>query len=65
MEDHELATLSDDELLHVSGGGLFEAWARSADQFVATTAGAAVTLAGTSYQAIEDFGSPVLTWLFS
>lgn len=64
MNQDQLATLSDESLDQVAGGGLIGSVLSATGEAAGTIAGALVTAGGKIVKAVDDFLKPVIRWIF-
>jgi hypothetical protein len=64
MNQDKLATLSDESLDQVAGGGLIGSVVGATAEAAGTIAGALVTAGGKVVTAVNDFLKPLIRWIF-
>ena len=64
MNQDQLATLSDESLDQVAGGGLIGSVLAATGEAAGSIAGALVTAGGKIVKAVDDFLKPVIRWIF-
>lgn len=64
MNQDKLATLSDESLDQVAGGGLIGSVVGATAEAAGSIAGALVTAGGKIAKAVDDFLKPVIRWIF-
>jgi hypothetical protein len=64
MNQDQLATVSEESLDQVAGGGLIGSVVTATAEAAGTIGGALVTAGGKIVKAVDDFLKPVIRWIF-
>jgi hypothetical protein len=64
MNQDQLATVSEESLDQVAGGGLIGSVVTATAEAAGTIGGALVTAGGKIVKAVDDFLKPLIRWIF-